>query len=164
MQQVYKPAQEKNWESFLKLTQSSIWSNCGYLGSFGMESVFDWVDHIALYTEEKTVKVISSRAWVPVFSVFHFLMRVDFLRGLFGCYCFQGVCLLGFCLIFHLHDIFWELCFRWNARVGPAKASFPPSGPNWSFSTQWIHHFAFTCWEFITHLSPDWLRCLFSSI
>ena len=72
------------------------------------------MEHIALYTEEKTIKSLRLRLKVPVvcfFLVFFFFfMRVEFLEGLFGGYCFQAVCLLGFCSIFHFMIFFWEIC------------------------------------------------------
>lgn len=107
---------------FLKLTQCSIWSNCGYLGSF-QDGMHVWLSgtHCIIYWR-KNNQVILSQAWgsCVFLFVFFFLMRVDFVEGLFGCYyCFQGVCLLGFCFIFHLHDIFLGNLFQVRCTGGP---------------------------------------------
>lgn len=165
MQQVYNSAQ-KNWESFLKLTQSSIWSNCGYLWEvFRMESVFDWVEHIALYTGEKTVKSFRLGLEGSCVFCFSFFNESWLFRGFVWLLLFSGCLPLG--VLPYLSSSWY---FSGNSVSGEMlgwallKHPFLPPGPNWSFSTQWIHHFAFTCWEFITHFSPDWLRCLFSSI
>lgn len=80
--------------------------------------MFDSVETIALCIDRKQRKSFGLKLEVSVCGIY-FFMRVDFLEGWFGCYCFQGFCLSGLCLIFHLHDIFLGNLFQAWHRDGP---------------------------------------------
>lgn len=129
---------------------------------FRMEWMFDWVEHIALYTEEKTIKSFCLRLEGSCVFCFSFFNESWLFRGLVWLLLFSGCLPLG--VLPYLSSSWY---FSGKSVSGEMhgwallKHPFLPPGLNWSFSTQWIHHFAFNCWVFITHLFPDCLRCLF---
>ena len=159
---MYKPVQ-KSWGSFKK--KLTLWVETGVTAVsykvFGMdECLIQWNLLHYVLKENNASHLVSSLRFLCVVYIYIF-MRVDFLEGLFGCYCFQGFCLSGLRLIFHLHDIsLGNLLQAWR-RDGPYWSSLCSLQASVDLSAQWVQHFPFSSWELITHFSPDRLRCLF---